>query len=158
MGVFACLYDPAAAEAAHKAGVGAELHPTLGASSGYEGLEPFTGSFVVQALSDGVFTGTGPMAGGRVYRMGPTAVLRIGGVEVVVTSGRAQVLDQAILRHIGIDPTRRRILAIKSSVHFRADFQPIAEDVLVTVAPGPNVADHTAIAYRRLRDGLAILP
>lgn len=156
--VFACLYDPPAADAAHAAGVGAALTLTVGASSGYEGLEPFTGTFTVQALSDGVFTGTGPMAAGRIYRMGPTAVLRIGGVEVVVTSGRAQVLDQAILRHIGIDPTRRRILAIKSSVHFRADFQPIAEEVLVTVATGPNVADHNAIPYRRLRDGIAILP
>ena len=77
------------------------------------------------------------MAIGRRYRLGPTAVLRIGGVEVLVASGRAQLLDQAILRHIGIDPTAKRILAIKSSVHFRADFEPIAEDVLVTAAPWP---------------------
>lgn len=156
--VFACLYDPPAATAAHAAGIGAVLDLTLGASSGYPGVLPFSGRFTVTALSDGNFTGTGPMAIGRRYRLGPTAVLRIGGVEVLVASGRAQLLDQAILRHIGIDPTAKRILAIKSSVHFRADFEPIAEDVLVTVAPGPNTADHREIEYRRLREGVEILP
>ena len=156
--VFACLYDPAAAQAAHAAGIGAELELTLGASSGYPGVVPFKGRFTVTGLSDGTFTGTGPMAVGRTYRLGPTAVLRIGGVEVLVASGRAQLLDQAMLRHIGIDPTEKRILAIKSSVHFRADFEPIAEDVLVTVSPGPNIADHRDIDYQRLREGLQILP
>jgi microcystin degradation protein MlrC len=156
--VFACLYDPDAANAAHAAGVGATLTLSVGAGSGQPGHTPFTGEFYVQAVSDGVFVGTGPMAKGRTYRMGPTAVLRIGQVEVVVTSGRAQVLDQAILRHIGIVPTQKQILAIKSSVHFRADYQPIAEDVLVTVSPGPNVANHHEVPYKNLRSGLAIVP
>ena len=156
--VFACLYDPAAAAAAHAAGVGATLELRIGAGSGQIGHTPLAASFVVQALSDGQFVATGPMARGRHYQMGLCAVLRIGGVEVLVTSGRAQVLDQEILRHIGIDPSARKILAIKSSVHFRAHFQPIAEQVLVTVAPGPNVADHTQIPFQNLRVGLAIVP
>jgi microcystin degradation protein MlrC len=156
--VFACLYDPDAAKAAQAAGVGSELQLSIGAGSRQPGHSPFTGQFTVQAISNGEFVGTGPMARGRTYRMGPCAVLRIGGVEVLVTSGRAQVLDQAMLRHIGIDPTARKILAIKSSVHFRADFQPMAEAVLVTVSPGPNVADHTQIPYKNLRSGLALIP
>lgn len=156
--VFGLLYDPPAAEAAHQAGVGAELALALGASSGQAGHQPYEGRFVVEALSDGEFVGNGPMSKGRTFRMGPTAVLRAGGVRVVVVCGRAQVLDQMMLRHIGIDPTRERILAIKSSVHFRADFQPIAEEVLVVVSPGPNVADHRNIPYRNLRNGLLLTP
>jgi microcystin degradation protein MlrC len=156
--VFACLYDPLAAAAAHTAGIGKTLQLGVGASSGQPGHSPFHARFKVTALSDGEFLGTGPMAKGRTYRLGLTAVLSIGGVEVLVTSGRAQVLDQAMLRHIGIDPAQKRILAIKSSVHFRADFQPLCEAVLVTVAPGPNVADHHAIPYRQLRAGLQIAP
>ena len=156
--VFACLYDPDAAASAHAAGIGQTVQLSIGAISGQPGHQPFHGLFEVTALSDGEFVGTGPMAIGRTYRLGLTAVLKIGGVEVVVTSGRAQVLDQAMLRHIGIDPTQKRILAIKSSVHFRADFQPLCEEVLVTVAPGPNVADHRSIPYKHLRPGLEILP
>ena len=46
------------------------------------------------------------------------------GVEVVVATRRLQAADQAIFRHLGVEPATRRILALKSSVHFRADFEP----------------------------------
>ena len=98
------------------------------------------------------------MSGGAAYKLGPTAVLRIDAVEVIVVSARAQALDQSILRHIGIDPTQRKIVALKSSVHFRADFQAMADAVLVVVAPGANFADHRAVTYRNLRPGLDLEP
>jgi len=156
--VLAMLYDPQAALAAHNAGVGAELTLALGAKSGQPGHAPFETPVEVRALSNGEFTGTGPMSRGARFRLGPTAVLGIGGVQVIVTSAITQVKDQAILRHIGIDPTAQKIVAVKSSVHFRADFQPIAEEVLVVEAPGPNVADHLKIGYRNLRRGLLLTP
>ena len=52
-------------------------------------------------------------------------------------------------------PRQQRILALKSSVHFRADFQPIAKEVLVVVAPGPAKADPTMFHWTRLRPGSA---
>ena len=156
--VFGLLYDPDAANAAHAGGIGARMSLALGASSGQPDHHPFRGEFVVEALSNGEFTGSGPMSTGRTFRLGPTALLRIGGVRVVVVSGRAQVLDQEMFRHLGLDPSRQRILAIKSSVHFRAAFQEMAEQVLVVVAPGPNVADHDQMPYRHLRPGLARMP
>jgi microcystin degradation protein MlrC len=85
-------------------------------------------------------------------------VLRSGGVATVVTSGKAQVNDQAMLRHLGIDLERQRILAIKSSVHFRADFTDLAGDILIVTAPGPNVADHLALDFKRLRPGVRLIP
>ena len=155
---FGQLYDPAAATAAHAAGVGAQLNLAIGASSGQPGHRPFEGAFTVERLSDGEFVGSGPMSDGRQFRMGLCAVLRIGGVSVLVVSGRAQLLDLEMLRHIGIEPTRQRIIVVKSSVHFRAAFQPIAEDVLVVLAPGPNPADHLEVPYRNLREGLLLTP
>lgn len=156
--VFGLLYDPAAARAAHAAGVGATLSLAIGASSGQRGHRPFQGMFEVEALSDGEFTGSGPMSKGRSFRLGPTALLSIGGVRVVVVSGRAQVLDQEMFRHLGVEPAQQRILAIKSSVHFRAAFQDLAEAVLVVTAPGPNIADHRELTYRNLRPGVALMP
>jgi microcystin degradation protein MlrC len=152
------LYDPDAAKAAHDAGVGAEIVLAVGAGSRQPGHKPFKARFTVEALSDGDFTGTGPMKHGTHFHMGPTAVLRTGGVAAVVTSGKAQVNDQAMLRHIGIELERQRILAIKSSVHFRADFTDLAGDILVVTAPGPNVADHLALDYERLRPGIRLTP
>lgn len=156
--VFAMLYDPAAADAAHDAGIGAELVLAVGAGSHQPGHKPFKARFTVEALSDGRFTGTGPMKRGTHFHMGPTAVLRSGGVATVVTSGKAQVNDQAMLRHLGIDLERQRILAIKSSVHFRADFTDLAGDILIVTAPGPNVADHLALDFKRLRPGVRLIP
>jgi microcystin degradation protein MlrC len=156
--VFGMLYDPAAAVAAHKAGTGSEIELSIGAGSGQPGHLPFQGRFKIEALTNGEFIGTGPMKRGARYRMGPTALLRIGGVRVVVTSAKTQVNDQALLRHIGLDLEQQRILAIKSSVHFRADFTALAGDILVVVAPGPNVADHLALDYKRLRPGIRLVP
>ena len=66
------------------------------------------------------------------------AVLRKGNVRVVLASKKVQAADQEMFRHVGIEPVKQRVLALKSSVHFRADFQPIAREVLVVVAPGPG--------------------
>jgi microcystin degradation protein MlrC len=76
------------------------------------------------------------------------------GVEVAVASRRLQAADRAILRHLGVDPATRRILALKSSVHFRADFEALADEVLIVVAPGANIADPSLLPFERLPAGL----
>jgi microcystin degradation protein MlrC len=154
----AILVDPAAAAAAHRAGPGAELTLELGEGSGQSRLPPFAGTFRVEALSDGRFPGSGRMSAGLEFQLGPTALLRTGGVRIVVASRKTQANDQAIFRHIGIDPAAMRILALKSSVHFRDDFQELAGEVLVVEAPGPNLADHCKLPYRHLRPDLRLMP
>ena len=71
--------------------------------------------------------------------------MRIGDVRVVVSSHKAQLADQSMYRYVGIEPTEQAILVNKSSVHFRADFEPIAEKLLICAAPGAMPAD-TAVA------------
>ena len=58
----------------------------------------------VQSLSDGAFINDGPMGKGTKSEMGPTAVLRIGGVEVIVISNRLQNTDLQTFESQGIDP------------------------------------------------------
>ncbi len=152
------MVDAQAAEAAHRAGVGAELTLSLGGKSGIEGDSPFEATFKVEALGDGNFEGTGPMYRASQMTLGLMACLSIRGVRVVVGSRKAQLADQSIYRHVGIEPTKQRLLVNKSSVHFRADFEPIAEAILVCVAPGPMVADPAALPWTRLRPGLRIKP
>ena len=84
-------------------------------------------TFVVEKLSDGKFVAPGPYYRGRDMDMGPSACLRIGDIRVVVGSYKAQLADQSMYRYVGIEPTEQKILVNKSSVHFRADFEPIAE-------------------------------
>ena len=100
----------------------------------------------------------GPYYGGRDMDMGPSASLRIGGVRVVVSSHKAQLADQAMYRYVGIEPTEQAILVNKSSVHFRADFEPIAEKLLICAAPGAMPADTATLPWTRLRPGIRIKP
>jgi microcystin degradation protein MlrC len=152
------IYDPESAKAAHAAGVGATVTLALGGKSGISGDAPYQETFIVEQLSDGQFVASGPYYGGRDMDMGPSACLRIGDIRVVVGSHKAQLADQSMYRYVGIEPTEQAILVNKSSVHFRADFEPIAEKLLICAAPGAMPADTAALPWTRLRPGIRIKP
>jgi microcystin degradation protein MlrC len=152
------IYDPHSAKAAHAAGVGATVNLALGGKSGIPGDAPYKETFIVDKLSDGQFVAPGPYFGGRDMDMGPSAALRIGDVRVVVSSHKAQLADQSMYRYVGIEPTEQAILVNKSSVHFRADFEPIAEKLIICAAPGAMPADTAALPWTRLRPGIRIKP
>jgi microcystin degradation protein MlrC len=152
------IYDPDSARAAHAEGVGAAVTLALGGKSGIPGDAPYKETFIVEQLSDGQFVAPGPYYGGRDMDMGPSACLRIGDVRVVVSSHKAQLADQSMYRYVGIEPTEQAILVNKSSVHFRADFEPIAEKLLICAAPGAMPADTAALPWTRLRPGIRTKP
>jgi microcystin degradation protein MlrC len=152
------LCDAEAAAAAHRAGEGATLNLALGGRSGPTGVTPFHGSFRVARLGSGKMRTTGKVSGGRDIDLGPMALLQIGGIGIAVTSKRMQALDQAPFRHLGIEPAEQKILSLKSTCHFRAEFEPIAEKVIVVLAPGGYLADPARYPYRRLRRGVRLRP
>jgi microcystin degradation protein MlrC len=152
------MVDPKAADAAHKAGLGAEIDIALGGSSGIPGDAPFSERFVVEALSDGKLVAKGPFYGGAPLNLGPSACLKIGDVRIVVTSRKAQMADQEMYRFVGIEPTEQAILVNKSSVHFRADFDPIAETILTCTAPGPMPVSPASLPFTNLTPGIRLEP
>jgi microcystin degradation protein MlrC len=159
--VLGLLIDPAAARKAHEAGKGATLAFSLGGKSSVKGDEPFGGEFTVERLGDGRFTCTGPMFKGFRMQLGDMALLRskvAPGVRVVLASKKCQAADQEMFRHVGVEPREQRLLALKSSVHFRADFQPIAREVLVVKSPGPALADPSEFQWTKLRKGVRLRP
>ena len=152
------IVDPEAALAAHAVGQGGHLEIALGGKSNILGDSPFPGRFSVEKLSEGKFTCSGPFYRGARLNLGPSACLRIGGVRVVVASDKPQMADQEMYRFIGIEPTREAILVNKSSVHFRADFGPIAHEILVCKAPGPMLADPSDFPWKNLAPGIRLKP
>jgi len=148
-GAVVCLInDPRSAAACHAAGEGAMVSLSLGGKSD---RMPYPCSARVERLTDGRFTLTGPMGAGNPANLGATALIDIDGVKVIVVTRKMQALDQAIMRHVGIEPASCPIIVLKSSVHFRADFGPIASYVIVAVAPGPVVADPATLNFRHVR-------
>ena len=156
--VIATLWDPQVAALAHEGGEGALISTSLGAKSKVAGSRPVEGDFRVLKLGDGRFTETGPMYLGARIDLGPMALLEFAGVRIVVSSVKMQAADQSIFRHLGIEPVRESILVLKSSVHFRADFQPIAEHIILVEAPGPCHADPAKLDFRKLRPGVRLRP
>jgi microcystin degradation protein MlrC len=154
--VQAIVNDAESANACHAAGEGAEVNLSLGGKSD---KAPLPLRAKVLKLADGRFTCTGPMGAGNPADLGASALIEVApGVRSIVTSRKMQAYDQALFRHLGVEPAEQKILALKSSVHFRADFQPIAEAVIVAVAPGPVTADPSVFPFRHLRPGLRLSP
>jgi microcystin degradation protein MlrC len=146
--VVGMISDADAAQAAHRAGTGATINISLGGKSGYLGSYPLTAEFQVLAVSDGRFRATGPMLDGAEMDLGLTALLEVGGVRVVIGSKAVQTLDQSMFRHLGIEPARQKIIAIKSSIHFRNDFQEISAAVLPVISPGPVTIDLSKVPFQ----------
>lgn len=152
------IVDPDAARRAHVAGEGAQVVLALGGHSGIAGDAPLEATFTVEKLSDGCFKARGPYYGGAAMNLGPSACLAIGGVRIVVSTYKAQMADREMYRMVGIEPEAQAILVNKSSVHFRADFEPIAEAILVAIAPGPMALDPADLPFTRLLPGMRLSP
>jgi len=149
------MYDPDAAEAAHAAGEGAQIHLKLGGKL-MPGHTPFVGEFTVEKLHAGPFIGYGPMIKGDTVDLGKMAHLSIGGVHVAVSSGRVQMLDQSFFKIVGIEPTEMKIIVVKSANHYRADFQPISSHIISVEAPGAIIEDPSKANYVNLREGIRL--
>ena len=158
--VIGLIVDPEAAAVAHAVGEGALLPCGIGAKVGYAGETPVEAHWRVMRVASGDFVGTGPMFGGAKFHIGPMALVtdEDSGVSVVLAAARIQAIDQEQFRHVGVEPAEVPILALKSTVHFRADFQPIAETVLCVLSPGAHVSDPVELPYERLRAGTRLRP
>lgn len=132
------MHDPATVARAQAAGSGAIIEGSLGGRSEVVGDAPYHGRFRVGTLSTGTIPYSGAMYGGGVATLGPSCVLHIEGADIaiVVTSIRNQCLDLAQFTHFGLDPRKADIIVVKSTAHFRADFEPIAAKVIPVAAPG----------------------
>jgi microcystin degradation protein MlrC len=156
--VLGFLFDPAAAQAAFQAGEGAFIELELGGRHGPDGVEPIRGRFEVLRCAEGAFPYTGAVAGGSMADLGRMALLRQAGVQIAVTSRNVQAYDAAPFERLGVQPAAHRILALKSTCHYRAVFEPLSEAVLTVVSPGAYNPDPAQYPYRRLRAGVRYGP
>lgn len=134
--VLGVIRDPETVVQACSAGTSGQITVRLGGKTDKRHGAPVVADARVVRITDGVFTNTGPMGMGGRTRMGTTALLDIGGISVIVTEQRVQALDLSLFRSVGIEPTAMRAIAVKSSVHFRAAFAPIAAEIIDVDTPG----------------------
>ncbi|MCF8468734.1 MAG: MlrC C-terminal domain-containing protein, partial [Sneathiella sp.] len=155
--VIGFISDEQAAKKAHAAGIGNVFNGDIGGKK-FKGDSPVEGTFKVLALGNGELVGTGPMWYGARMQLGSCALLEYKGIKIAISSKTVQTGDGAMFRHLGIEPENTNIIALKSSVHFRADFERFAGAILIALAPGPVVADPRKLEYRKLRAGVRVGP
>lgn len=157
--VIGAMIDPETAEAAAALGEGNVGVFDIGGKR-LPGDTPVKVQCRVRRARSDSWVARGAMKGGLVVDLGKTALLETvdEGVLVVVASKPSQTADSSIFYHLGLDADRLPIIVVKSSVHFRADFTPMAEAILVGVAPGPVAIDHTALDYKKVRPGVRLMP
>ena len=149
------VFDPAAVQQMVAAGVGAEVTLSLGGkldmpAIGLKG-QPRTVSGRVTLLCDGRYRNRGPMSGGELNSMGPSAVLDTGKVRIVVISSHVEPHDLAAFTAVGIAPETVQFLMIKSRVHWRAGLQSLAHAVVECAGTGVCTSDYAALRFANIR-------
>jgi microcystin degradation protein MlrC len=147
--------DPEAVAKMIEAGVGARVTLDVGGKIDMPAIgrkgEPLTLTGVVRAITDGEYTVTGPQFTGMRCYMGRTAVLDTGAAEIVVIERNQEPWDRGVFTSVGIDPTAKRFLLLKSRMYFRPVFLPIAKGMVFCDAPGVGTSDWNDFEYRNLR-------
>jgi len=147
----ACLWDAAAVQLCAGAGVGARVTLEIGGKVDDRHGAPLRVTGTVRTLSDGRFVHRGPMMTGLPGRLGATAVLDIDDVKVILITYRWQTLDPEMIRFVGIDPLSEKIVVVKSTIHYRAAFEPIAKEIIEVDAPGLSSSNLARFDFRRIR-------
>ena len=145
----ATIWDPQAATFAHGAGVGTQLEMRIGGKTHARCGPPIDGVFEVRKLAD---PGWQSFVGSRVT-LGRTALLRLAGTEIdiIVNSNRTQTYEPDIFTNLGVDPTAKQALLIKSTNHFHAGFMPIAGAVVYVSVPDLYPNDPRTVPYTKLK-------
>ncbi|MGH8298772.1 MAG: M81 family metallopeptidase [Steroidobacteraceae bacterium] len=146
---YGSIWDPVTVRACAEAGVGATLPLRLGGKCGPASGDPLDVVATVKAFVPGH---SQQDLGPARCPMGDAVWLEIGGIDVVVMSVRTQTLSPDAFTGLGIDLASKRIIAVKSSWHFQANFGPLADELIPVATPGAIRMDFAAIDYRKKKD------
>ncbi len=149
------IYDPEAVGMMQAAGIGAEVTLELGGKLPMPALSresrPLRVTGRVKLLSEGRFPATVAMSRGLTMDMGHSGVLSIGGVDVVVVSRHIEPFDPGCFRAVGIEPTARRYLVLKSRIHYRVGFRDLVKAIVECAGLGVCTSDYSELTFEHVR-------
>jgi microcystin degradation protein MlrC len=145
------VVDPDAAAACRRAGLGAEVTLTIGHALDPRWGKPITVTGKIALLSDGRFTYTGGVWDGLEGKMGPTAVLELGGLHLMVTSFATYDWMDEQFQSVGLDARAAKFVVAKNPMNYRQAYGTIARAVFVLDTPGPTPPTVRHAPFRRVR-------
>jgi microcystin degradation protein MlrC len=149
---FGAIFDPRAAGEARAAGRGNRVRLTFGGwNDPAFGGPPIEMEVEVLRLCDGRYVHEGPYAAGMSASFGPSALVRAGGVDVILASEPNDIRDRQQFRIFGIEPESLRAIGLKCMDAFRAAFEPMAAIAIDCDGGGIASPRHAERSYVKLR-------
>jgi microcystin degradation protein MlrC len=145
------IADPEAVQKAIVAGVRNSVALTVGGKTDRLHGDPVAVEGDVRLITDGRWIHEGPENAGVPVEMGPTVVVRCGGVNLVLVSKKSMPGDQQQLKSVGIDPVGQKIIVVKAAVRWRGGFGPIAKHAIHADTPGLGSVDLSRFDYHAIR-------
>ncbi|MCS6850811.1 MAG: M81 family metallopeptidase [Gemmataceae bacterium] len=144
------LVSPELVADAQRLGVGATLSRPVGGVRDHRFSTPLPVTAEIVRLFEARFVMNGHLARNLPIDMGPSAVLRVGKVCIVVTSRTGPHFAPELFRAAGFDPLAAAVLVAKSPCGFRAAYAPYARRIIVVRAPGCAPSDFWNYEYRHI--------
>jgi microcystin degradation protein MlrC len=149
------FYDPEVVSQMERAGIGSEVTVQLGGKLSMPALaeqsQPLELTGRVKLLSEGKFKAQVPMSRGLTMNMGKAGVLSVGNIDIVVLSRHIEPYDPECLRSLGIEPTARRYVMLKSRIHYRVGYRDIAKAIVECAGRGVCTSDYSEVEFRNVR-------
>ncbi|MBH67597.1 MAG: microcystin degradation protein MlrC [Rhodospirillaceae bacterium] len=151
----AAVYDPGAVRKMQESGVGTHITLDLGGKTDMPSInkkgQPLKLTGFIKTLTDGEWIVQGPMYTGVNVSMGHTAVLKVGKMEIVVTSKHHEPWDVGVFTSVGILPEKKRYLLLKSRIHYRAGFEKLAKNTITCDGDGVTTSDNSILNFTKIR-------
>jgi microcystin degradation protein MlrC len=146
----ASVVDAAAAATCHRAGVGATVELAVGHSHDPRWGDPLALEGRVERLSDGCFRYAGGILGGVEVTMGPSAVLAVGSLRLLVTSVPTYEWADDQYRAVGLVPGSAKFVGVKNMMNFRFGYAGVMRGHFVLDLPGPTPPDMRLLPFERV--------
>ncbi len=146
-GAIATFWDPMAVRIAFEVGEGAEVDVRLGGKLGtMSGPALDLRAKVIGLKRDAT---TGGFGGSRMH-MGDMAAFEVDGIAIVCSTLRAQCKSVDAFTNVGVDPSARKVVVVKSMQHFHAEYAPVASEILYVAVPGAVAPDYRSMPYTKV--------
>jgi len=141
------IWDPMAVRNAFDAGEGARLPFRFGGKTAKASGPPVDAEVeIIRCVRNAFQSFSGATVG-----IGDAASIRMGGVEAVLISTRAQGMGTDLFSNLGIDPKQRKILVVKSNQHFYASFSTVAAQVIYAEGDGPLPRHYAKLPWKKVQ-------